>query len=241
MEFPLALSHFLRDRSMQIQSQHRVAVFDSSVIALDTKKGRYLLYDAATGRELAASFFDREVTNFERLFPLVEDGVLVEDNEQGNGRIFDYRNRRYLQFSSEIWSSRNLSGWGSKKIQIRLLSQLVWRAASLHLRGFKALNKLERIHSNSLTSHNEEYLRQLEIPERFRNASLWSPFKIACLQMSYAIAYEYRRQGIDAQLVIGVRSLPFVAHAWVEIEGTVWGDEPNLPSLYGELYRVPEN
>lgn len=224
---------------MQIHSQHRVAVFDSSVIALDIRRGRYLLYETAVGRELAANFFDQKFANVEVLAPLIADGVLVQGCEPTSGKIFDYRNARYLQFSSEIWSSRKLGGWGSQKLQISLLTQLLWRSASLKLRGLKVLKTLDRIHVGP-QKMEADYIRQLEIPERFRNASLWSPFRIACLQMSYAIACEYRRRGIDAQVVIGVRSLPFVAHAWVEVEGRVWGDEPDLPKLYGELYRVPE-
>ncbi|MGC6399030.1 lasso peptide biosynthesis B2 protein [Sphingomonas sp. FW199] len=45
----------------------------------------------------------------------------------------------------------------------------------------------------------------------------------ACLPRAIAMRRLLARSGIDARLVIGVR-LPFLAHAWVEVAGTVMTD-----------------
>lgn len=43
--------------------------------------------------------------------------------------------------------------------------------------------------------------------------------KVWCLQASAACAWLLRRRDVEAELVLGVRSAPFYAHAWVEIGG----------------------
>lgn len=42
-----------------------------------------------------------------------------------------------------------------------------------------------------------------------------------CLISSIVLAAVLRRQGIEADLCIGIRDLPFLAHAWVEAQGLV--------------------
>ncbi|MBD9627006.1 lasso peptide biosynthesis B2 protein [Ensifer sp. ENS06] len=227
---------------MQIEAQHRVALFERTAIVLDIIRGRYLLYDTAIAHELGQVFFELGSTPSPVVLdPLIEDGVLVNDDKrEASGQIFDYRKMRFHQFSSEAWSSRTLNGRSATRTELRLLTRLTWHAAVLQVQGFTALQKLNEPDLDGSSTVGEEKLHALRIPERYLKASLWSPLKIACLQMSFAIAAEFRREGVDAQLVIGVRPLPFVAHAWVEINGTVWGDEPDLQAVYGELYRIPE-
>lgn len=51
--------------------------------------------------------------------------------------------------------------------------------------------------------------------------------KAWCLQRSAACAWLLRRRGFDARLVLGVRPMPFFAHAWVELDGRLVNDEPD--------------
>jgi hypothetical protein len=37
--------------------------------------------------------------------------------------------------------------------------------------------------------------------------------------------------------VIGVQHLPFIAHAWVELNGSVVNDKPYMPQIYSVLTR----
>lgn len=59
-----------------------------------------------------------------------------------------------------------------------------------------------------------------------------------CLQRSAACAYLLRRHGFGAELVLGVQVLPFIAHAWVEMDGKVINDNPELTRTFAELHRV---
>jgi hypothetical protein len=63
-------------------------------------------------------------------------------------------------------------------------------------------------------------------------ASIWYWKQVPCLQRSAAATCLLRQRGISAELVIGAQSLPFRAHAWVEVEGRVVNDKPYISELY---------
>jgi len=58
-----------------------------------------------------------------------------------------------------------------------------------------------------------------------------------CLQRSAAAACLLKRHGFAAELVIGVQQLPFLAHAWVELNGLVVNDKPYMSDIYSVLAR----
>jgi prolyl oligopeptidase len=45
--------------------------------------------------------------------------------------------------------------------------------------------------------------------------------QVRCLQRSLCLARVLRANGVDARMVVGYRSAPFMAHAWVEVNGRV--------------------
>lgn len=58
------------------------------------------------------------------------------------------------------------------------------------------------------------------------------PKKAVCLQRSAVLTCMLRRAGISAHMVVGVRIMPFLAHAWVAANGTVLNDFPKVASFY---------
>jgi hypothetical protein len=67
------------------------------------------------------------------------------------------------------------------------------------------------------------------------HASIWYSKPILCLQRSAATACLLKRHGIPAEMVIGVQTTPFKAHAWVEVEGRVVSDKPYVSAFYAVL------
>jgi prolyl oligopeptidase len=61
--------------------------------------------------------------------------------------------------------------------------------------------------------------------------------RLLCLQRSTVTAIILRRHGFPAELVIGAQVLPFKSHAWVELNGRVFGDADYVSELYRELER----
>lgn len=58
-----------------------------------------------------------------------------------------------------------------------------------------------------------------------------------CLQRAATLACLLRLSGVEGTVVIGVQTMPFYAHAWVEVNGAVVNDEPSLPIEYRVISR----
>lgn len=50
---------------------------------------------------------------------------------------------------------------------------------------------------------------------------------VLCLQRSVCAVRLLRRLGSPARLVIGFRAVPFLSHAWVEVDGRTVNDSPS--------------
>jgi hypothetical protein len=61
--------------------------------------------------------------------------------------------------------------------------------------------------------------------------------RVLCLQSAAAAVCLLRFYGIPAALVIGVRRLPFEAHAWVEVDGEVVLNDRSGLSRYQTIAR----
>jgi hypothetical protein len=61
------------------------------------------------------------------------------------------------------------------------------------------------------------------------------PKQALCLQRSSVTACLLKIRGIPARLVIGVRPMPFLAHAWVEVNGSIINDWAGVKKLYQPL------
>ena len=66
-------------------------------------------------------------------------------------------------------------------------------------------------------------------------ATVWYPKKALCLQRSAVTTCLLRSHGIAARMILGVRPMPFMAHAWVEVEGSVMNDLPKVKTFYASL------
>ena len=62
--------------------------------------------------------------------------------------------------------------------------------------------------------------------------------QVLCLQRSSATTVLLRRYGWNAELVVGVQTLPFKSHAWVEVGGTVVNDRAEIIGSYKVLKQA---
>lgn len=121
-----------------------------------------------------------------------------------------------------------------KRVFIESWLLLLYCDCLMHLRGFQNLHNRVR---------GQEVLSTLEQPESTylsRAADLASVFyfkRVKCLQRSAATVLLLRRYGWNAELVIGVKLIPFQSHAWVEIGGAVVNDRPYIKDIFPVLAR----
>jgi hypothetical protein len=66
-------------------------------------------------------------------------------------------------------------------------------------------------------------------------ACIWYWKQVLCLQRAVATTCLLRAHGITATMVIGGQQMPFKAHAWVEVGGSVVNDKPYIREIYAVL------
>lgn len=74
-----------------------------------------------------------------------------------------------------------------------------------------------------------------DIIESVTRAMTWYPKRAMCLQRSAVTVCLLRSSGINAQLIIGCQKLPFLMHAWVEVDGEVVGEKPRVQRIHQVL------
>lgn len=62
---------------------------------------------------------------------------------------------------------------------------------------------------------------------RLAVAAAFYPRRALCLEQSIALFVLLRQRGAPARLRLGVRPLPFLAHAWVEVDGVPVNEQPD--------------
>ncbi len=87
----------------------------------------------------------------------------------------------------------------------------------------------------SATSDRVAENRVAEICAAVERACIWYPRPALCLPRSAVTTGLLRCAGIPARLVLGARPMPFLAHAWVEVDGAVVNDWPRVQQFYPAL------
>lgn len=67
------------------------------------------------------------------------------------------------------------------------------------------------------------------------SACIWYPKQALCLQRSAVTACLLKSCGVPAQMMIGIRPMPLLAHAWVAVDGSAVNDWPGVKNFYSSL------
>jgi transglutaminase superfamily protein len=69
--------------------------------------------------------------------------------------------------------------------------------------------------------------------EAVNHAGVWYPKRVLCIQRSAVTTCLLRSYGVPAEMVIGVRGVPFKAHAWVEVDRQAINERKDVQKAYG--------
>lgn len=120
-----------------------------------------------------------------------------------------------------------------------LVVQAYWKLISfepcLKQRNFAALYK--RVHHYPVSRKPTTRESVTRVCFAVDTACVWYWKRTLCLQRSAATTCLLRQHGIEAQLVIASQSIPFQAHAWVEVEGQVVNDRSDVQKTFVVLER----
>jgi len=106
---------------------------------------------------------------------------------------------------------------------LRVDAQLAWR-------GFSIV--YENVSNSRLRKGRFKARTDTDICRAVDLACVFYFKEVRCLQRSAATTTLLRRSGLSAEMVLGVQTCPFRAHAWVEIAGRVVSDKAYTPAMY---------
>jgi len=119
-------------------------------------------------------------------------------------------------------------------LHFRLIKELFRYDAIEAVRGFQGVHRgLPR--ASRRRSNDPEF--EAAVCEALASIApfYWKP--VQCLQRSVVTARVLRSYGAEADVVIGYRLAPFLAHAWVEVGGRIVNDSPTFQSRLQVLER----
>ena len=124
-----------------------------------------------------------------------------------------------------------VSAW----LVLRAYSELLRVDAQLAWRGFSVV--YEKVRSSRLRNGRCEARTETDICRAVDLACVFYFKEVRCLQRSAATTMLLRRSGLSAEMVLGVQTCPFRAHAWVELAGRVVNDKAYTPAMYTVMDR----
>jgi hypothetical protein len=116
---------------------------------------------------------------------------------------------------------------------LRAYLELIHFDLYLARRDFAVLRRKVRDYPIERTESSPDLVRKICAAMDIASIFYWK--EVLCLQRSSATTCLLRHHGVPAQMVIGVRQMPFKAHAWVEVGGEVVNDRPYISSTYRSL------
>jgi len=132
-----------------------------------------------------------------------------------------------------------------RKLVFRAMAFLPLTEFGLRVMGFRRWKRLVEHFSPPVPRRQiPEPATQLEMAERItraaRSAERHGPGTPNCLERSLTLWWLLRREAIEGELHIGARKSEsrFEAHAWVELDGVVLNDSPNVHKHY-ERFDAP--
>ena len=239
-----------RQRAAQHHFGNRVflGVFDDRTIVLNLRRDRYFFLLNAEHQAvcetlplqfespLVLSIISKALRNDFGAFLSQELGA-----ETPALVVYDYRGRKPGRgLDAFSWQDRfglivrEIDGSAADTVERRTYPQTLYVYWKLVLFGFlcrightrPAISGFAKKTKQRPTNGQEKTIAN--VVRHINRCMPFVPFQIECLPYAAALGSILRAKGIDAYLVIGVRSIPFEAHAWIEVEGKIVGERPGL-------------
>jgi hypothetical protein len=204
-----------------------------SVIFLDLIENRYFALSPVCGdafRRLVDLQGEAASDSHYALSQLIDRGYLVESSSNGS---------KFTQTEISPATSDFENGKLPRLHFPTFLLALYWEAiVSRRLRRYAlsaVIKHAPKIRGQYVRSSEEAKAKTQQIATSFAYTALILGRTNRCLVRSLAMYSLCRSLGISIQLVIGVRSDPFAAHAWVQDDGLVLNDGIEQVGYYSPI------
>jgi hypothetical protein len=122
-----------------------------------------------------------------------------------------------------------------QRLVIKSWLLLFYFACVLRLFDFKRLHRVVREQNVQLGAQPDDTCDR--VCHALDLACVFYFKRVLCLQRSAVTTVLLRRHGWKAEMVLGAQLLPFLSHAWVEVDGRIVNDKPYISELFRVLER----
>lgn len=219
---------------------HHVLIAGEFVL-LDEKRDCYLLLDESDSRDLLAGFSGGVAIGAcekYRAAGLIEFRAEPQAINSAPSRRHGIGNHSWAQ----VGSYRDL-GYGTMQSFIALVL-VIGLKAWMKVFGFGAVVALARHAARRMNKGGKKVLpdtgrRRLQsMAAAVYGVGLRVPIKVQCLESSLALHLFACLAGIGCVFKIGVQRYDFLAHAWVEFDGSVVGDSAALSTTMPVILKI---
>jgi len=118
----------------------------------------------------------------------------------------------------------------------RVFKELIFYDILTNLGGFKQVRVYVQQTSRKELDAPPETVKQ--VVEAVDIASVFYYRRVMCLHRSFAAVRLLRKRGVKAELIIASRPLPFLSHAWVEVDNQIVNDKPGYKRKLQVMERI---
>lgn len=236
------------------------AEYRGHVILLDILKNEYLSLNEETGRYLVFILKNDFLMEKGSYFLCKKGKKILNSLENLDIYIHDFLKKNIIEFQfvgkgrTPIALAKNPIGldnmsWiASQRAKYPTVSLLEIAEALLCIAKVQKLLKKGKL--AQLFSLLDGYARKYKIlstPEQkeidkmayiLDKACILYPAKILCLAWASTFVMLFLKRGWCCELVMGIQTSPFYAHAWVELNGKIINDDSQLQERLAPIFRL---
>lgn len=216
-------------------------IVSDNLVFLDSNNMKYFQLDRLKTKIILNCFNNLEKTQKHKITNQNILKLLVNNNliKETNNILVDFRNKenddKFIKPITSIYSKSffNRDKLTTQKYILVLILNLFVRIK------FKIVkNPLLFDCCKFMNDSGEEKL--LKLIGQFNSALVYSPWGgiNKCLIKSMALKYYLHFYGFNSDLIIGVKTEPFYAHAWLQLNDYILNDELDYVGDYKQILRI---
>ncbi len=219
---------------------------EDAIIILDSAKDAYISLVGGSATDLKNilenPLIGNEIDTNSAIDDFLEQGFIVRTNQATKtrlmpgplepGGLIDYK-----------WDSK--IGWKPFAYASKItVMQALWQLRKVHVAidktGFATLlTMIKAEHDPGKVYHMPTEQEIAKLSAAIDAASIVYPKKTFCLAWATTFVIMALRRGWMCNLVIGIQTQPFYAHAWAETTGRVIHDDPVISKVLAKILQEP--
>jgi hypothetical protein len=238
-----------------LSSHINAALFDNSIIILDAKTNKYLSLIGPAAQSFS-QILDKDFIKKDDSYFFAQE----TDDLAINSWIHHFLEKNFIITCDDKNSRKGLAAkpikegglkeyeWQSKTSMNGVFKASKWQI----IKAFFTLAKVHRIMNKkgiagvidlisrgkkSSKDLSEQAIKELSIA--VDGATFFYPKKTFCLAWAMTFLVLVQKKGYKCDLVIGVQTNPFYAHAWAQAGNLVINDDPSIAQVLSIILKVP--